>query len=312
MNKVSIIMPAYNRQKYIKWAIESVLTQTHQNWELIVVDDCSTDQTPQIVKGYTDLRIRYIRLEKNSGAQVARNEGKKMATGDFIAFLDSDDEYRPNFMTCCLMTLEHEPECGIVYCGYEVVDEQGRVLRSIRPKSQLRGDLKMYAVYHLVLMPTSTFLARRELFDNIEFDPRLPSWQDDDIFLKLAMKTRFAVIREPLCRFRQHNETRISGDLKKYADGHFLLIEAHRQEILSLAGPRVLADHYLEAAVDYWLAGDDGMCKKLLAFSNGAYHRFFPLLWFYVIIKLLKKMTFYAMRKFYYSFLNFYIGRDLA
>ena len=88
---VSIVMPSYNTAKFISSAIESVLMQTYQNWELLIVDDCSTDNTDEVVSNYDDKRIIYLKNEKNSGAAVSRNKALNKARGEWIAFLDSDD-----------------------------------------------------------------------------------------------------------------------------------------------------------------------------------------------------------------------------
>ena len=92
---VSVIIPTYNRAHLIGRAIRSVLDQTYQDWELIVVDDASTDDIPGIVKGFTDGRVKYIRHDENKGAAAARNTGIQAARGAYIAFLDSDDEWLP-------------------------------------------------------------------------------------------------------------------------------------------------------------------------------------------------------------------------
>ena len=92
---VSIIMPSYNTGRFIKESIESVLAQTYSNWELIIVDDCSTDNTDEIVAQFTDERIKYLKNEVNSGAAVSRNRALREAKGKWIAFLDSDDLWLP-------------------------------------------------------------------------------------------------------------------------------------------------------------------------------------------------------------------------
>lgn len=98
---VSIVMPAYNSGKFIGKAIDSVIAQTYRNWELIVVDDASTDNTAGVVDKYTkkDSRIKYHRLDKNSGAAVARNTAVKLARGKYMAFIDSDDIWFPEKLT---------------------------------------------------------------------------------------------------------------------------------------------------------------------------------------------------------------------
>lgn len=94
---VSIIMPSYGSEKFISKSIDSVLLQTYDNWELIIIDDCSPDESNKIIKEYLskDSRIKFVKLEKNSGAAVARNKGIEIAKGRFIAFLDSDDLWLP-------------------------------------------------------------------------------------------------------------------------------------------------------------------------------------------------------------------------
>ena len=93
---VSIIMPSYNTGKFIKESVESVLVQTYENWELIIVDDCSTDKTDDVISPLlTDARIRYLKNDKNSGASLSRNRALREAKGKWIAFLDSDDLWHP-------------------------------------------------------------------------------------------------------------------------------------------------------------------------------------------------------------------------
>ena len=124
--KVSIITPVYNSEKFIKDTVESVLKQTYENWEMILVDDCSSDNSENIVKEFLDKddRIKYIKLEENSGAAIARNKAIEMSTGRFIAFLDSDDiwaynklEKQINFMT--------KNNIGFSFTSYETMKEDG-------------------------------------------------------------------------------------------------------------------------------------------------------------------------------------------
>lgn len=92
---VSVIMPSWNTGMYIAESIRSVIDQTYENWELIIVDDCSTDDTDEIVGTFTDKRIKYLKNEKNSGAALTRNRALREAKGEWIAFLDSDDLWKP-------------------------------------------------------------------------------------------------------------------------------------------------------------------------------------------------------------------------
>lgn len=125
---VSVIMPSWNTGKLIAESIQSVIDQTYENWELIIVDDCSTDNTDAVVAKFTDKRIRYFKNEKNSGAALSRNRALREARGEWIAFLDSDDLWNPD-------KLEHQinfmNEHGytLSYTEYEKIDEESKPLR---------------------------------------------------------------------------------------------------------------------------------------------------------------------------------------
>ena len=117
--KVSVIIPTYNRAHLVGRAIRSVLNQTYQDFEIIVVDDGSTDNTEEVVKSFNDPRIRYIRHEENKGAAAARNTGIKAAKGKFIAFQDSDDEWLPKKLEKQMEAFDNaSPKVGVVYTGF--------------------------------------------------------------------------------------------------------------------------------------------------------------------------------------------------
>ena len=124
--KVSVITPMYNCEKFISETIESVLNQTYTNWEMIIIDDCSTDKSKQIVKQYIerDKRIRLIALNENSGAAVARNKGIEVSSGRFIAFLDGDDLWESNKLEKQIQFMT-EKNIGFSFTSYEVISETG-------------------------------------------------------------------------------------------------------------------------------------------------------------------------------------------
>lgn len=143
---VSIIMPAYNCGDFIGITLDSVINQSYKNWEVIVVDDCSTDNTADVVQEYIkkDNRIKYHKLEKNSGAAVARNKAVDLAAGKYMAFLDSDDVWFPEKLTKQIGFME-ENDYGFTCTSYTKIDEQGEYLnRTIvaQPKRDYDGVLK--------------------------------------------------------------------------------------------------------------------------------------------------------------------------
>lgn len=122
---VSIIMPSYNTGKFIKESIESVLKQTYTNWELLIVDDCSTDNTDKVVEPFlSDERIKYFKNEKNSGAAVSRNKALREAKGRWIAFLDSDDLWLPEKLEKQIIFMERNG-CHFSYTNYAEIDVEG-------------------------------------------------------------------------------------------------------------------------------------------------------------------------------------------
>ena len=123
---VSIIMPSYNTAPYIAETIGSVLKQTYQNWELIIVDDCSSDNTDQVVKPFlADVRIRYLKNEKNSGTAVSRNRALREAKGKWIAFLDSDDLWMPDKLSKQISFMEKN-SYHFSYTNYAEIDVSGK------------------------------------------------------------------------------------------------------------------------------------------------------------------------------------------
>ncbi|MGO5296045.1 glycosyltransferase family 2 protein [Collinsella sp. LCP21S3_A9] len=140
---VSVITPAYNCAQFIGKTIESVQAQTYGNWEMVIVDDCSTDNTREVVESYSknDFRVRYICLDKNSGAAVARTESMKAAKGEYMAFLDSDDMWKPEKLAKQLAFMREEGH-PFSCTAYEQVDEQGnplgKVIKTIRRTSYNR------------------------------------------------------------------------------------------------------------------------------------------------------------------------------
>lgn len=124
---VSIIMPSYNTALYISESIESVLGQSYKNWELIIVDDCSTDNTNEIVAQYTDLRIKFYKNIKNTGAAFSRNRALSLAKGKWIAFLDSDDIWLPHKLELQINFMK-ENNIYFSYTNYEEIDEMGHLL----------------------------------------------------------------------------------------------------------------------------------------------------------------------------------------
>ena len=204
---VSVVISTYNRADLVGRAIGSVINQTYRNLEIIVVDDHSTDNTEEVVKGFGESRLQYIRHERNKGGPAARNTGITAATGEYIAFLDDDDEWVENKIERQLQSVQ---DFGGVLC------------RSfIRGKNRMSRPYKKVTVNPLDLRKgfifgggTSILLARTVILKDTLFDEDLSSSQDWDLLIRLASKCKIAYINEPLVRYDAGDHARISNKTK--------------------------------------------------------------------------------------------------
>lgn len=247
MDTISIITPVYNGEKYLQAAIDSVLAQTYPNWELIVIDDGSTDSTPEILDRYSDSRIRKVRQE-NRGEAVARNTGLDLARGSYIAFLDADDVYLPNALADLAGFLDQHPEFDVAYSNGYICDESlNRLmeLSEIRPGFFSGNILEKVVLYSgVVTVPVCT-ITRRDAIQKTSsrFDKDLVIGPDWDFWIQLARHVPFGYLDKITCCYRIHsaNITRTSGLSKRKLDlirGRLKLMHSAWFQDLSLATRR--------------------------------------------------------------------------
>jgi glycosyltransferase involved in cell wall biosynthesis len=220
---VSIMMPAYNSENFIDLAIESVLRQTYDNWELIIVNDGSTDNTPDIIGKYSDHRIRVFHQE-NGGESAARNTALAQMNGKWVAFLDADDQYLPNHLFMTMDYLSTHPEKDAVYTDGYHINQHGKKLKSL--SSRRRGPFEGRIFEDVVRAsdvfgpPLCVVLKRGIISDNnLEYDTRIVIGPDWDFFTKYSDLALFGYIDQQTCLYRVH-ETNISlqVDLEKRAE----------------------------------------------------------------------------------------------
>lgn len=184
--KISVVIPTYNRARLIESSVKSVLSQTYGNLEIIVVDDASTDNTLEIVKAISDSRVTYIRLEKNSGACAARNKGIEQASGEYIAFNDSDDQWIPAKLQRQYDSLK-ENNADIVLCKMKCYDEGGN-FHHIFPNLNASAYVDYKSLLQYNCASTQTFFGKSECFKEIPFDTLMPRMQDWDEALRISQK----------------------------------------------------------------------------------------------------------------------------
>jgi glycosyltransferase involved in cell wall biosynthesis len=203
---VSVIIPAYNCDRYIVQAVESVLQQEDCSYEIIIIDDGSTDATEEVLEPYRD-RLRYVK-QANQGVAAARNKGIASAKADFIAFLDADDYFLPGKLALQAEMLLERPDLGIIHSGWQRVDYQGNKLLNVRPWQQIPElDLANWLRWKPVL--PSAMMFRREWLQYVGgFDPRFPPAEDTNLVLKLAVKgCKTAWLRQITVCYRQHESS---------------------------------------------------------------------------------------------------------
>lgn len=195
---VSIIMPSYNTAKFIGETISSVLAQTYTNWELIIVDDCSTDNTDEIVAGYDDPRIKYLKNEKNSGAAISRNYALREATGKWIAFLDSDDLWYPEKLEKQIAFME-ENGYSFSYTEYmEINEESSPIGRKVTgPDCITKKGMRRYCWVGCL-----TVMYDRESVGLIQIED-IKKNNDYAMWLKVIEKSKCYLLKEELAKYRK-------------------------------------------------------------------------------------------------------------
>jgi glycosyltransferase involved in cell wall biosynthesis len=209
MPKVSVIIPTYNRADLISEAIQSVLDQTFTDFEIIVIDDGSTDNTSEIITAFP---VRYF-YQENQGVAAARNKGIELSHGEYIAFLDSDDILMNNALEKGVDVLDKYPEASFTYGQWYIMDERGRIIGLEKAPikyscvRQGKEEIREFLIYgnHI---PTPTVMVRRSCLDESGiFDPSFNSGSEDvDFFIRLAKRYAVAHIAEPLVKCRWHSQ----------------------------------------------------------------------------------------------------------
>jgi glycosyltransferase involved in cell wall biosynthesis len=201
---VTVVMPAYNRADLIADSIQSVLDQTYQNWELVIADDGSTDDTRKVVSNFTDPRIHYHRFEHNGGFGTARNRGIKLAKGSLIAFLDSDDLWRPDKLMLQVLLLSQHPESAFVFNNIELFGDT--TIQA--PEYSNIFDAKFFPILleekEVVFYP-STLIFKKSVVEKIGLlSEQSPTGADHDFLLTMSLAFKGSFSNERLVRIRKH------------------------------------------------------------------------------------------------------------
>jgi glycosyltransferase involved in cell wall biosynthesis len=227
---VTVIIPTFNRAAIVGRAIRSVLAQTFEDWELIVVDDGSTDGTEQGVRSFSDHRIKYIRHERNRGGAAARNTGIRCARGEYVAFLDSDDEWLPGKLEKELDVFRDcDPEVGLVYSGKIILDERGKVLKVRMPTKA--GWVHEALLNWDFIGSCSRVTVKKQVLDRVAgFDETFSNCEDHDLWLRVAKVSKIACV--PYCLVRRYLlSDRLTASLREICVGRERILQKYRSEM---------------------------------------------------------------------------------
>ena len=261
MPLVSIIIPAYNRQHSLERAIESIRGQTLSDLEIIVVDDCSTDNTAAVAEQFVlrDSRVRLIRHEKNQGAQAARNTGARAAKGDWLNFFDSDDWMLSTGIEARLTVARNQ--------SVKIVHSDAFVLRPSQNYAPLGVTPLSGSIYEALLrapgpMFQSMIVAVDAFREMGKLDDGVIAYQEWDTAIRLGRRHAFGFVPAPTFVYDCTGTDRISKNLLRGAAGYEYVVKKHLSQILLHVGPQAVSQHYDIIRGLYAQAGASEMASK--------------------------------------------------
>ena len=254
---VSIIIPNYNHARYLGDAVHSVLNQDYQNFEIIVVDDGSTDNSREVARQFGE-KIHYI-YQENAGLSAARNTGIRVAKGSLIGVLDADDMYEPTFISTLVAVLESNPNADGVYCGYQFVDQENNLLPQIENRPVPSNELYDALLDGNFFVPESVFLYRYVYDDVGLFDEALRACEDWDVWLRMTKKYRILHAPEILTRHRILAGS-MSTDPLRMLTARLAVLKKHIGDEPRVSGSsnvhRSYGRAYLGSCIEYLQYGD--------------------------------------------------------
>ncbi|MBL8013008.1 MAG: glycosyltransferase [Candidatus Omnitrophica bacterium] len=270
MVKVSVIIPTYNRGSLIARALNSVLSQSFKDFEIIVIDDGSKDNTQTVLNAF-DGKIRYV-YQANGGIARARNRGIELAKGAYIAFLDSDDYWAPEKLAVQVKILDANPKVGIVYGRMPIVNEAGDVL-GMKPNG-ISGKN-----FHELLrvwgdLPTSSVMTRKECFVKAGvFDPELPPMEDIDMWIRIAHTYDLYEVEGKTLAYYWRHDHQITQDQIKVHRGlvriHEKILRTFKEAPKTLITKKLVSNQYLLSRLYY----NKGMYRDALYYlTQGIKH----------------------------------------
>lgn len=231
--KVSVIIPTYNRERTILRALQSVLEQTYSNIEVLVIDDGSTDSTADIVNSISDKRMKYIVLEKNGGPSNARNVGVEMASGEWIAFQDSDDSWHIDKLEVQMAYAKEHLDYSMIYCMYNMNFTDGRTITvPSQPLPEvMEGEMIQTLLARNVIGAPTVLIKRKDFLSVGGFDTSYKALEDWEFVIRFAMTYKIGFISKPLmdCYMLEDG---VSSNMGAYFEARCKMLGQYRAEMI--------------------------------------------------------------------------------
>lgn len=215
-----MVLPVYNGEQYLRQSVQSILDQTHRNWELLLVDDCSTDSTPEIIAEFRDrdTRIKSVRNKKNKRLPGSLNTGFRMAEGDFVTWTSDDNLYKPTAFQEMADFLDNNPDVGFIYTDSDIIDEDGNTIEVVEA-----GDWKKLGLTDVI---GGSFMYRRVIHDNVGYYDETTYLAEDLEFELRAMVNgyNFRPLARNLYQYRDHPDSLTNTKSKQIFRAHARVI----------------------------------------------------------------------------------------
>ncbi len=238
--KVSIVLPVYNGEKYIKQSIESILNQSFSNWELIIIDDCSTDLTPEIIKKYIDKdkRISVYRNKVNSKLPKSLNNGFEKASGEYLTWTSDDNILKKDFLYELNSYLDKHSDIMLVYSDYELIDQDSKIIKKV-----LNKDEKWMPIHNTV---GASFMYRKTVIEQLGvYDTSLFLVEDYEYWIRIYLEAKIAHIKLNLYQYRVHKRSLTSLYEYEVLEKTKQLREMYYNQLLnSIKDDEILAEFY--------------------------------------------------------------------
>lgn len=236
MEKVSAIITTHNRLDYLKKAIASVERQSYSNIEIIVVDDCSSDGTKEFCSNKSNITYIYISPENHKNGNYARNLGIKNSTGEYIAFLDDDDEWMETKIEKQVAKMQENTKNGAIYCGRRVEVNDGELIYDKNCKQDYKGDCAKKSLYG-VFSTTSAMLFKRKALEDVDFfDEKVNYWQETELMMRIAQKYYVDFVDELLLLYRQKfkDKHKLTNNVDGFKENYKYINEKHKELLSTL------------------------------------------------------------------------------